>query len=203
MAYFWGELDFLEGGRFTTVSYMALRQWPHEVDKEIVLLGQFIWLPPGQHVDLEEDFLGSHLPYRRAMFGGVDNIDEPWLFAIQAAPRSVVHDVFGPDADPYEVMREAMTNALEYNAGAHVAMEAIWDRRDLKRIYRARSIHKRHVQGWSTFDLLRGLLAELTGADLGDIVAGYPECAFAGRRHECQHDVFDDTFVAWAARQHP
>lgn len=69
MAYFWDELNFLVGGRFTSLSYMSLRQWPTEVDHEIVLLGQFLWLPPGQHVDVEEDFLESHLPYRRAMFG--------------------------------------------------------------------------------------------------------------------------------------
>jgi hypothetical protein len=107
MAYLWDQLDFLVGGRFTSLSYMRLHQWPTAIDAEILLLGQFIWLPKGQHVDLEEDFLGSHLPYRRAMVGGLDSVDDPWMLAIQAVPTSVVHDLWGSEADPYDVMREA------------------------------------------------------------------------------------------------
>ena len=201
MAYFWHQLDFLVGGRFTSLSYMSLHQWPTDIDAEILLLGQFIWLPKGQHVDLEEDFLGSHLPYRRAMVGGLDSVDDPWMLAIQAVPTSVVHDLWGREADPYDVMREAMENALVYNAGTHIAFEFQWTRGDLVDIYTERGVAPSRVSAWTTFQLLRGLLAEICNVDMEDVVAGFPDCAFPRRTHTCQHDVFDDVFSAWAARQ--
>ncbi|PZS16988.1 MAG: hypothetical protein DLM57_09335 [Pseudonocardiales bacterium] len=201
MAYFWEELDFLVGGRFTSLSYMSLRQWPPDVDGEIVLLGQFVWLPPGQHVDVEEDFLVSHLPYHRAIFGGLDSVDDPWLFAIQAVPTPAVRDTWGRDANPYDVMRDGMENALIYNVGAHIASEAQWTRGDLVDIYAERGVDPNHLSAWTTFELLRGMLAEICNVDLQDVVAGYPNCAFPDWAHACQHDVFGDVFSAWAAQQ--
>src|SRR4051794_9915604 len=135
MSYFFRELDFLVGGRLTSLSYTSDRLWPAELDDDLVLLGQFVQLPTGQHVDVEEDFLGSHLPYRRAVFGGLDSGDNPWLFVIQAVPRSVIHDVIADNADPHQVMRDAMDAALVYNAAASLGAEGKWDRVDLIGIY--------------------------------------------------------------------
>lgn len=94
-----------------------------------------------------------------------------------------------------------MDNALIYNAGAHVASEAHWTRGDLVEIDAGRDVDPLQLATWTTFDLLRGLLAEICNVDLENVVAGYPNCAFTDRAHACQHDVFDDVFSAWAARQ--
>lgn len=197
MAYFFDELDFLVGGRLTDLGYTSDRLWPADLDDEIVVLGQYLQLPRGQHVELEEDFLGSHLPFRRASFGGRDIDDDPWLFMLQAVPRSVVTDVHGPDADSYEVMRESMSRALSYNFEAEIGPEGEWTRADLIGVYAASGIERTRIDRWTTFELLRGLLAELTGVPLRDLVAGYPDCTFPGVQHTCEHDVFRDAFVAW------
>lgn len=198
MAYFWDKLGFLEGGRFTALQYMSLRRWPDELEPDVVILGQFLWLPTGQHVDVETDFLASHLPYHSAIFGGVDREEDPWVFSLQTVPASMVRQARGAGADPYEAMREAMGNALTYNRHAHVAIEVEWTRPDLLAIYRHRGVDAWRLDGWRIDELLRGLLAELTGVPLLDVACGYPECFFPRHPHECQHDVFADVFTAWA-----
>lgn len=198
MACLWDELDFLEGGRLTSLSIMNQRPGSDELDVQMVILGQFVRLLPGQHVDVEEDFLGSHLPYRRAIVGGLDVDDQPWLFVFQAVPPAVIHQAWGSEADPFEVLRKAVANALVYNSGAQVELEIVWTRNDLLDVYADR-VADAAIEQWSTSDLLRGLVAEICNVELADITAGYPSCAFPTRTHACQHDVFDDVFTAWAA----
>jgi hypothetical protein len=94
-----------------------------------------------------------------------------------------------------------MEAALELNAGATVMAEAEWTRGDLLRIYIHYGVPRRKVIRWTTFALLRGLLAQLPGVDLEDVVAGYPHCAFPGRPHHCEHDVFNDVFAAWTRQE--
>lgn len=116
-------------------------------------------------------------------------------------PIQIVHAVHGADADPYDAMRSDMETALTLNAGAIVVVEAEWDKSQLLRIYRQYGVRRRNVATWTTFELLRGLLAQLPGADLTDVVAGYPNCAFPNQPHHCELDVFDDVFAAWTRRE--
>ena len=190
-------LDSLVGGRLTSLWYTGDRLWPDETD--VVVLGQFVRLPSGQHVDVEGDFLSSHLPYRRAGLGGLDPDDEPWLFVVQAGPAGQLRRLFGHN-DPYAAMRAAMEAALVYNAGAQVGTEVEWDRAGLVDVYAADGILAEDLRLWTTFELLRGLLAEAVSVPLRDVVAGYPFCAFPDRDHACEHDVFNDVFAAWQRR---
>jgi hypothetical protein len=198
--YFFEELAFLEGGRLTDISYTGDCFWPAELDDDLVIYGQFVQLSTGQHVNVEEDFLNSHLPYRRAAFGGLDPSDRPWLFVLQAVPWTVVSDVFGPDVDPVYIMGRALDAALAYNVDAQKGVAGEWSREDLLLIYKLHGIGRKRLRRWTTFELLRGLLAELTGVRLGEIVHGYPDCAFASKRHQCEHDVFNDALAAWTRR---
>lgn len=199
MTYFFDELDFLAGGRLTDLWYTRDRLWADDTD--LVVLGQYIQLPSGQHVDLESDFVTHHLPLRRAGFGGIDTENNPWLFVLQAAPRSMSSELFDADADPYAVLRQSMDSALIYNARAEVTVEGEWDRSALSEVYAVNGVAPEDIEQWTTLDLLQGLLAELTGVDLRTIVAGYPDCAIPDRSHTCQHDVFDDLMTAWANGQ--
>lgn len=193
MPYFFDALNFLSSGRLFTIWYTADRLWPAE--EELVFLGQFVRLPANQLLDIESDFLTSHLPYRRAGFGGRDRVDDPWLFVVQAAPAS------GPHGNPMTAMKAAMDAALVYNAGAFVSHDFRWDRAALLDIYADRGVEAAQVEHWTTLDLLRGLLAEVAGPSLDTLVAGYPDCAFPGTVHACQENVFDDAITAWTQQR--
>lgn len=52
---------------------------------EEIASGHFIHLGDDQHVDVETDFLSSHLPFNVAGFGGVFPDGKPWMFVMQKA----------------------------------------------------------------------------------------------------------------------
>ena len=191
-------LDFPEGSRMTD---LWNNSWTDEAVGEEIATGHFIHLGDDQHVDVETDFLSSHLPFHVAGFGGVFPDGKPWMFIMQKAPADIAILLRGQD-DPHAMLREALDRAMEFNPAAIVAEELSWHQSDLVSVYENEGLPGPLGQEWSIADLLRGLLAQCCGADLADVVAGFPDCAFPHTEHRCEGDVFSDIFARWVAGLH-
>ncbi|MGC0366242.1 hypothetical protein ABH922_004226 [Rhodococcus sp. 27YEA15] len=189
-------LDFPDGSRMTD---LWNNTWADAPAGEEIASGHFIHLGDDQHVDVETDFLGSHLPFQIAGLGGVFPDGNPWMFIMQKAPADLAVRLRGEN-DPHSMLRSSLDRALSFNADALVAEELSWRQADLVVIYEDEGIPAESVEYWPVADLLRGLLAQCAGAELSDIVTGYPECAYPDTAHECELDVFTDVFANWVRR---
>lgn len=191
MAYLFHVLDFPDNSRMTGVWNNT---WADAPSGEEYASGHFVRLGPDQHVDVESDFLGSHLPFQVGGFGGAFPDGHPWLFVLQKAPADV--------AERGRTLRASLDTALTYNLEARVTREFLWSRTDLLDIYREQEISVAAVRRWPVADLLRGLLAECAGDNhditLDDIVDCYPDCISPDVPHACEADVFTDIFAQWA-----
>lgn len=198
MGYLFNNLEFPTPSRMTD---LWNNTWIDAPEGKEIAAGHFIELGAEQHVDVETDFLSSHMPFHVAGFGGLYPNGKPWMFIMQKAPADTSARLFG-DEDAHRVLRDSMTRALTYNPEAVMVKELLWHRGDLIDAYRKRGVPRGAVSGWPVADLLRGLLAECGSVPLPDIVAGYPDCAFPDVTHPCEADVFSDVFAAWGKREH-
>lgn len=191
-------LDFPDGSRMTD---LWNNTWTDEAQGEEIASGHFIHLGPDQHVDVETDFLSSHLPFHVAGLGGLFPDGKPWIFIMQKAPADIAILLRGQE-DPHAMLREALDRALEFNPEAIVAEELSWHHHDLIGVYEDEGIPAGSVEDWPVADLLRGLLAQCCRADLSEVVAGFPDCAFPDIAHECEDNVFSDIFARWVDGPH-
>lgn len=199
-------LDGMDGPWLRTLGYRSNRSWPGE-DDDLAVLAHVVRLGEDQNLQVEQDFMEAQLSFSCASLGGTEANGVPWVMLIQAVPASVVWSANAPHAEarhanaPHAEALWAMLGelvaVLEYNDEAETIAAGELDRGRLLGDYILAGVDLEPVEGWSTRDLLRGEMAEVAGADLGRVVAGYPECAFPGRPHCCEHDVFDDVFAAW------
>ncbi|KJF24565.1 hypothetical protein C7T36_12065 [Rhodococcus sp. AD45-ID] len=195
MGFLFELLDFPDGSRMTD---LWNNTWADEAKSEEIASGHFIHLGDDQHVDVEADFLSSHLPFHVAGFGGTFPDGKPWMFIMQKAPADIAILLRGQE-DPHFMLREALDRAMEFNPDALVAEEMSWHHGDLVNIYEDEGVLASAAENWSVADLLRGLLAQCCGVDLTDIVSGFPDCAFPDTAHACEDDVFSDIFARWVA----
>ncbi|MDI9916578.1 hypothetical protein [Rhodococcus sp. IEGM 1379] len=195
MGFLFELLDFPDGSRMTD---LWNNSWADEATGEEIASGHFIHLGDDQHVDVETDFLSSHLPFHVAGFGGAFPDGKPWMFVMQKAPADIAILLRGQE-DPHAMLREALDRAMEFNPDAIVAEELSWHHSDLLSVYEDEGVPAATVEEWSVADLLRGLLGQCCGADLTDIVVGFPDCAYPDTAHVCEGDVFDDIFAGWIA----
>ncbi|MER2083030.1 MULTISPECIES: hypothetical protein [Rhodococcus] len=195
MGFLFEVLDFPDGSRMTD---LWNNTWAEPATGEEIASGHFIHLGDDQHVDVETDFLSSHLPFNVAGFGGVFPDGKPWMFAMQKAPADLATRLRGED-DPHSLLRGSLDRAMSFNPDALVAEELSWRHDDLLKVYEEEGIPAVSVAGWSAADLLRGLLAQCCNVELAAVVAGYPECAYPQSVHACEADVFADVFAGWVS----
>lgn len=195
MGFLFEVLDFPDGSRMTD---LWNNTWAEPATGEEIASGHFIHLGDDQHVDVETDFLSSHLPFNVAGFGGVFPDGKPWMFVMQKAPADLATRLRGED-DPHSLLRGSLDRAMSFNPDALVAEELSWRHDDLVKVYEEEGIPAASIAGWSAADLLRGLLAQCCNAELAAVVAGYPECAYPESTHACEADVFSDVFAGWVS----
>jgi hypothetical protein len=200
MTYLFTTVHFPPGSRMTGI-------WNNRaVDAPLgdeIASGHFIRLPDDQHVEVESDFLTSHMPFWVAGFGGVFPNGEPWLFVLQKAPMESAARLVG-QSDPAWPLRDSLDRALRFNHGAAVMGERLWSRPDLLAIYDDEGIDPDAIADWPLSDLLLGLLTQCCYADLGAVVDGYRNgCAFPEEEHDCRADVFTDVFARWSSGRMP
>jgi hypothetical protein len=181
------------GSRMTSV-------WHHRRDERDRsgdwALMHFVELGADQHVEVEGDFLSSHLPFSAGGIGGVFPNGKPWLLVLQQSVPLTNRD--GEGNAELGAMDMALWRALRHNLHARVDGKKCWHRRELLTGYEKRGADAGTITPWSTTDLLVGLLANCCGPTLADLARGYSAgCAFPDQGHTCQLDVFDDTFVRW------
>ncbi|OOL30791.1 hypothetical protein GQ85_17625 [Rhodococcus rhodochrous] len=197
MAYFFDALEFPDASRMTD---LWNNTWADEAVGAEIATGHLVELGVDQHVDVESDFLNSHMPFHVAGFGGLYPDGRPWMFTMQTAPADLAVRLLG-GADPHRILGDSLTRALDFNPEARLVDALAWTRRDLVEVYAEEGIGPGAVDRWSVADLLRGLLAQCTSVPLADIVSGYPGCAFPDVAHACAADVFGDAYAAWGRRQ--
>ena len=200
MACLYDELAVLEGCRRTA---LWVGPPPPACLEEEVVSGHLIALPEDQHVAVESDFLMSHLSFHVGGFGGVCDDGASWLFMLQIGPAEHVSAAVGTAAsvDGHGLLRRSLDRALSLNPQARVTAELLWERTSLLAVYEQRGAARAVVAGWSTAELLTGLLAECCNVSLPGIVDGHARgCAFPGEAHACEADVFADVFVHRAGR---
>lgn len=159
----------------------------------------FIELPGDQHVDLEADWLSSHLPCSLGGLGGVFPDGRPWLITLQ---HSAPGGTGAGDPGDLAWMDLSVARALRFNPGARVSLGRPLHRVELERAYQAAGVPAGGVTDWDTAELLVGLLANCCGVALADLVQGIAGgCSLPGVSHTCQQDVFEDAFANWQARR--
>lgn len=163
-------------------------------------MAHFVRLPADQHVDIEGDFLTSHLPFCVGGVGGVFPDGAPWLLVLQQSVVLREDESAMSFAEELGVLDASVRSALRHNPGAEASRGLPWHRNDLLRDYQDAGIDEAIIRKWPTTDLLVGLLANCCGPSLVNLANGYISgCAFPKEDHTCQLDVFEDTFSRWQA----
>lgn len=193
---------------FTVIDFPALSRmsgiWTSStIDADTgdeVILAQLIAFPPEQDGVVESSFLSSHLPFQVGGFHGVFPDGQSWMVTLMKAPASASIQLMHAD-EPHWVLVDSIDRALRFNAGAEIHDWVTWTRGDLEEYYAEAGVRVSDVDSWSVAELLWGLLGECCNVPLIDIVQGHSSgCAFPGRLHDCQFDVFRDVFAMWTTR---
>ena len=182
MAFLFGAVPAVVDSRMTSVWHSRTDGRDRSGDWA---MAHFIKLPGDQRVDIEGDFLSSHLPFSLGGVGGVFPNGEPWLLVLQQS--ALLPATGSAHAEELEVLEVSMSRALRGNPGAGADEGISWHGTDLLREYAARGADAEIVRKWSTTELLIGLLANCCGPTLADLATRYAAgCAFPGEPHVCQ-----------------
>lgn len=197
MAHLFNVIDFPALSRMTGIWTNST----HDADVgDEVALAQLIVFPPDQDPVVESDFLCGHLPFHVGGFHGVFPDGQGWAVVLQKASAATSMELMAA-SESHWVLVDAIDRALRFNYGADAQDWFAATRELLLTIYHRSGADLDVVEDWSVTELLWGLLAECCNVPLVDIVDGYAqECAFPGREHNCQGDVFRDVFALWTTR---
>ena len=156
----------------------------------------FIDIPSDQHVELESTFIGAFLPFNVGGIYGNNPDGGQWIVFALVGPfyESFYSDI---GSRPLDNFLESLDRALSFNAKAEDRADRVYRHEDLIEHYTSQGIDAASVD-WPTYELVNGLLAEMCGASLQQIVSGYKQkCAFPGVDHDCRLNVFLDVFADW------
>lgn len=197
MSYLGGSFDFTDGARLTGI--MDPRRDVGALLDGLVTAHRVV-LPDDEHAVTEEGFAIAHLPLAVIGIEGRDPDGSEWFVVFQAACPSFDAPGRGTDEEVTRLLDASLRRALSMNPRASVADEIDLSVGELREAYTDHGIAAEDVAGWTADDLVRGLIAEMTGTALADLVADYDAgCAFPGTPHKCRGDVFSDVFGQWSA----
>ncbi|MGX7731636.1 hypothetical protein ACWPOB_20560 [Rhodococcus sp. 2H158] len=131
MAYLFDALEFPDASRMTD---LWNNTWADEAVGAEIATGHLVELGVDQHVDVESDFLNSHMPFHVAGFGGLYPDGRPWMFTMQTAPADLAVRLLG-GADPHRILGDSLTRALDFNPEARLVDALAWTRHDLVEVY--------------------------------------------------------------------
>ena len=194
MSFLADALPFESGSRMTGVWSKSRVEDAHQED---VVTVHLIALPDDQDSDLESTLLCRFLPFHTGGLYGVDPYGKPWLVAIQHGPVGD-SSLLVSGQGPYWMLQNSLERAMRHDPDARVMTKLYSTRSDLLRAYGVEGLPSGMAGGWSTTELIHGLLAEMCGVSLMDVMVGRIwQCAFQGELHMCEHDVFLDVFAQW------
>lgn len=196
MAFLGDAFDFMEGARMTGISDPR-RDSGASLDA--VVTAHLATLPDDEHAVTEERFTLAHLPLAVAGFHGNNPDGSEWFVTFQAAEPTAAAGACGRHADVSGLLSTGFRRALTFNPRATLSQEFAITVEQLRDIYADEGVSPDDVAMWTAGDLVRGLVAELSGATLASLATGYAAgCAFPSTRHDCRGNVFADVFANWA-----
>jgi len=198
MGYLYANLPFAPGSRLTGVWTLPDR---YDATADCLAYGQLVWLGSGQDPDVESDFLSAHVPFAIGGLHGVGPDGEPWTYLVQVMPADAAQLVDTSNA--YWPMVDAMQRALRFNYAAEgFPLDQGWTREELVAVYEQSGVPEAQVADWSVTELAKGLLAECCSVPLSRLADGWATgCVFPDLEHDCEQDVFADTFALWTTGQ--
>lgn len=198
MTFFADLLPFSDHMRMTGIWTKARVE---DADDEHLVGVHYIDLPEEQDADLEASMISCFLPFHAGGFYVVDEYDRPKLVVVQHCPCDR-ESTFAVRTDPEEILKGSLKQALEFNPEAMLSWQTFITRRDLLDPYIWAGLTQEMSMSWTTTELVHGLLAEMCGVPLSDIIRGREQrCAFPDKAHMCESDVFQDVFANWGKRE--
>lgn len=155
-------------------------------------------IPQEQDLECEVEFLTAQLPSHVVSMGGEYDDGSPWILLIEFGPTEAggtVGEVVTPAVDTLAHLYERATVS-----NPEIVELRNWeiDPTELLAYYEW-SVDEEGVSIDLTFcEQLRGLVAEVCGYPIAELVARYDErCAFPDDDHECQGELLADVFQGW------
>lgn len=163
-----------------------------------VALLHLIDLPEGQQGNVEESMAHGLLPFAGTSIHGVYPDGSEWMVMAQVG---IVDEAggFASHGSAAETFRAHLERYLQVNPSATVVSEALLHRFAMVSAYQESGVPIVDVADWSVEELLAGMVCEMCGVDLVDVVAGRDSgCSFPDMDHFCTGDGFTDVFAQWA-----
>ena len=155
-------------------------------------------IPQEQDLECEVEFLTAQLPSHVVSMGGEYDDGTPWILLVEFGPTEAggtVGEVVTPAVDTLAHLYERATVS-----NPEIVELRNWeiDPTELLAYYEW-SVDEEGVSIDLTFcEQLRGLVAEVCGYPIAELVARYDErCAFPDDDHECQGELLADVFQGW------
>ena len=189
-------IPFNEGSRMTGI--WCVNRKEEALERQIATV-HLIAIPSDQEVSLEATFLSAFIPLHVGGFFGVDLEARQWIVLVQVGPA---FEFTGPAEreGPVYAMTAALARALEHNPQATCLLEFSFSHLALIDAYAQMDLAPQ-LRTWTTTDLVKGLLAQMSGVSGASVVLGREiNCAFPKEIHDCQGDVFLDAFERWSAQ---
>ena len=163
-----------------------------------VALLHLIDLPEGQQGNVEESMAHGLLPFAGTSIHGVYPDGSEWMVMAQVG---IVDEVAGFDSHERaaDTFRAHLQRYLQVNPSATVVSEALLHRFAMITGYQQSGVPIVDVADWSVEEFLAGMVCEMCGVGLEDVVAGRDSgCSFSDMDHFCTGDGFTDVFAQWA-----
>ena len=197
MAFLGDAFDFMDGARMTGITDPRRDSG---ASPDGVVTAHLVTVPEDEHSVTEERFTLAHLPLALVGFHGNNPDGSEWFVTFQAAEPAAALGACGEHADTSRLLSAGLRRALTFNPRAILFEELALTVEELCDIYADEDVSPDAVATWTAGDLVRGLIAELSGATLASLATGYAAgCAFPSTQHDCRGDVFADVFANWAA----
>lgn len=198
MAFLGSAFDLPDGARLTGISDLGP---DHGALRSGLVTAHRVAVAADQQAATEVGFTGAHLPFSVCGFTGNNPDGSEWFVTFQAIDPGAARRLCGPVANPPGLLTQALERALAFNRRASICEEVTLSVDDLREVYDDRDVPADLVASWTARDLIRGLVAELCGADLATIAPRHAQgCAYPGTPHDCQGDAFADVFTRWVDR---
>ena len=163
-----------------------------------VALLHLIDLPEGQQGNVEESMAHGLLPFAGTSIHGVYPEGSEWMVMAQVG---IVDEASGFDShdEAADTFRAHLERYLQVNPSATVVSEALLHRFAMITGYQQSGVPIHDVADWSVEEFLAGMVCEMCGVDLENVVAGRDSgCSFPDMDHFCTGDAFSDVFAQWA-----
>ena len=184
----------------TRMTYVWTKSREEDDGGDACISVHLILIGDDQDCDVESTLLARFLPFHTGGFSGYDQNGSPWIVVIQHAP-SDDSSKLAQSEGPFWALQNSLERALQHSPSARVMVENRYTRSELLNQYGVEGLPTGKAHGWSTSELIYGLIAEICDVPLGAVVNGYPnQCAFPNIEHACENDVFSDVFSRWILR---